>query len=312
MLRETFTTLQALCHKCTQTQSDGSTLDQDIKDELNRGYTDISAVLKDYKTQITKTTTCVVGQQFYHNPASVVSVESVVVTVGSIKINLDVLDSQKLWNEYNAIQFQGLVYPRYYFPRKDDFGIYATPQVAYPMTIVYNPRHKDMSAEDYTTGTVEVTNGSDEVQGSGTAWTSAMDNSFFKTSDGNWYRVMSVTSATTLILDNYYEGPSSVGLSYTIGESPELPEEVQPLLAYRYAEMFFMGQRGDANKATYWGNIYWTGDPLNSKRELTNVRGGLLGAINRYASRNDSGIVIRNPNRFDDWGNKVWGMTITQ
>jgi len=310
-MRDTFTTLQAQAHNYTQTKTVDTAVNTFLKSEINKAYRFILATLINYKTQITYTATTVSNQQYYNNPAGNVMIESVVITIGSLRIPLNVLDSQKRWDDLNSVQFTGIGFPRFFFPRRDDFGIYPKPQGAYSMDVVYSPRYPDMQFADYTTGTVTAVNGSVNITGSGVTWTAAMIGRWISvTSDGKWYRIATVPTSDTLTIENYYEGVSTTGEAYTIGQSPELPEEIHELLAYRAAELFFIGMRKDTEAAKYWGNMFWTGDGNISERDLDDVRGGLLGAINRYSARNDSGVVDRRMSRFTDDYNKVWGTTI--
>lgn len=67
----------------------------------------------------------------------------------------------------------------------------------------------------YTTGTVTLTNASNTVTGSGTAWTSSMKGQKFY--DGlYYYKIASVASATSLILTQPYQGTTTAGVSYLI------------------------------------------------------------------------------------------------
>lgn len=312
-MRDTYTTLQAQAHNYTQTQATDTATHTFLQQELNRAYRYILSELRNFKTQITYTSTTTSGQQYYHNPSANVIIEAITVTIGSVKYNLKPLDSNQKWNDLNAIQFVGLAIPQFFYPRRDDFGIYPKPQGAYVMEMVYSPRYPDMQNEDYTTGTVSITNGTTTITGSATTFTQAMVGRWFKVNtDGSWYRIASYTSATQIDIENNYEGITVSGGAYTIGESPEVPEEVHELLAYRAAEMYFAGLRGDpSSKAQYWGNMFFTGDGNNNSRDLTSVRAGLLGAINRYSSRSDSGIVERNVKKFDDFSSKIWASSIS-
>ena len=67
----------------------------------------------------------------------------------------------------------------------------------------------------YTVGTVSVTNGSNAVTGSGTAWESYLEAGDQITIASASYVVQSVASDTTLVLSNNYIGSSGSGLAYT-------------------------------------------------------------------------------------------------
>ena len=66
----------------------------------------------------------------------------------------------------------------------------------------------------YRTGTVTVTNGSDTVTGSGTAWSGTVDPGWvFLGPDGITYEVESVSSDTAITLATNYGGSSLSGAS---------------------------------------------------------------------------------------------------
>lgn len=67
----------------------------------------------------------------------------------------------------------------------------------------------------YTTGTVSVTNGSNSVAGSGTSWTSAMNNGLLWV-NGYPEQIATVTSGTALTLINNYQGATNGTASYSI------------------------------------------------------------------------------------------------
>jgi hypothetical protein len=71
---------------------------------------------------------------------------------------------------------------------------------------------------EYTTGTgtINVTNGSASISGTGTSWTSAMTGRKFRvTGDNEWY-VFTYVSGTTGTLDRVYEGTTSTTADYTL------------------------------------------------------------------------------------------------
>lgn len=84
-----------------------------------------------------------------------------------------------------------------------------------PVTIV--------QGQTYSTGTAAFTNGSPNVAGTGTLWTSAMVGSAIKyDADNIWHIVSSVTNNTALVLTTNYGGAGGGAAAYTMG--PRLPD----------------------------------------------------------------------------------------
>lgn len=80
--------------------------------------------------------------------------------------------------------------------------------------------------DDYTTGTISITNGAAGVTGSGTTFTSAMVGRFLQPTSGKfWYDIKSYVSATSIALVNYFQESTILGSGYTIAELPRLPVE---------------------------------------------------------------------------------------
>lgn len=68
----------------------------------------------------------------------------------------------------------------------------------------------------YNTGTVTVTQGSRTITGSGTTWTSAMVGRKFLGPNGEYYKIASFVSTTSLILTEQYQGSTASGGIYQI------------------------------------------------------------------------------------------------
>lgn len=292
----------------------GST-DTTIIDYFDRAlgacYQTTLAFLDTYVSQEVKTAETVADQQYYHNPAGISKIESMTVTVGSIAYPLTPIDSQLNWDRINEILISTSAIPQFFFPRRDDFGIWPIPQDAYTITLNRLIRDRNLTVADYTTGDVTVTNDSQTVTGNGTAFTSAMVGRWFTvTTDGYWYRISAVSSGTELTLETSFEGTGASGLDYRIGESPELPEEGHILLVYGTTSEYYAGPRSDIASGEYWNNMYWTGDGTNKDRKLEGVKGGLLGLKMSYASRSSSKIVRRRPHRTSR-SDKLWGTTLS-
>ena len=237
-------------------------------------------------------------------------------TVNSVKYPLETIHSQSVWNWLNSLTIQASAIPQFVFPRRDDFGIWPTPQAVYTITFDYHARDRNLTVADYTTGTVAVTEDSATVTGTGTTFTANMVGRWFQvttnTKDSYWYRITSYTSATVVTLESVYEGATGTTLSYKIGESSELPEElhivVRILLGTKRA--WYGGPGQDITKATWWNNKMWTGDGNNSSRDIGNTNGGILGGKKRYASRSNTRI-IRRAKRLSTFNSKIWATTIS-
>ena len=73
--------------------------------------------------------------------------------------------------------------------------------------------------------------------------------------DGNWYKVSAYSSATSLTLENYYQGTSGSGKSYRIGQVMDLPEEYLEA-PVDYAMYRFFLKRGQSEKASTFKTLF--------------------------------------------------------
>lgn len=73
------------------------------------------------------------------------------------------------------------------------------------------------TADDYTTGTVSITNSSTAVAGTLTVWTSAMAGRKIRFNGENaYYRIKSITGGTNLVLEQPYQGTTDTDATYAI------------------------------------------------------------------------------------------------
>lgn len=312
-MRSTFTSLLTDCKSYTQNKN---TTDTGVltffKAEINRAVRFIYPEFSEYITTYAKTFSTVANQQYYHIPQDLFQISTLTVALGNVTYTPDPIHAQKRWDYLNATQFQGTAVPTYFFQRRDDFGIWPIPQGVYTATINYAYRLRDMTQDDYTTGTISLTNGSANVTGSGGTFTAGMVGRWLTpTTDQYDYRIATYGSGTALTLDNYFQGTTISGDTYTIGESPELPQELHELIPYRVASFYFSGFRKDKEMATYWSNMFWTGDPQNNSRDIDAASGGLLGAKSRYAKRVRTRIIKKSGN-IDPQLSRIWGTTLSQ
>jgi hypothetical protein len=256
--------------------------------------------------------------QSYPFPLGEVTIEGMVITIGSVNYPLRPLLSR--WNneQLNAIQIQASAVPQFYFVERDTFQVWPTPQATYTGTIYYHLRDRNLSVPDYTTGTVALTQNSTKLTGSGTTFTSAMVGRWFSVTDttiagqGYWFRIAGYTSATVLTLSQAWQQATTSGATYRIGESPEIPEEGHQIFAAGTSADYYGGMQKDPTNQAYYDNLFWTGNPSNANRTLgdKNIVGGLLGLMDSYSDRDNRHIVKRKP-RLNPLQYKVWSTTLS-
>jgi hypothetical protein len=324
-MRETFSSLiQRVQDLCVD---DGSTTTNNLSTsrvflirELNNAIKDVFFLLKKYSLQpLPKTASTVSGQIWYHNPPGLSKIETVTMAVGSLVPPLRCIQSQEEWDVLHQVTLQS-GYPIAYFPRRDDFGIYPTPNAAYTLTIVGNYTPVNLSQVDYNTGTVTATQNSTTLTGSGTAFTSSMVGRFFVLTDatgvpnGNWYRIAAYSSATSITLESYFEEATSAGATYLIGESPNLPEDLQEFLPYRAAGAYFASRRRDMEHSQQLLNYYYTGDFGNTNRR-GQIRGGVISILQDLQENGRSNSQIAEMSDKTRLNNRlyydVWGTTLS-
>ena len=277
----------------------------DFNQNLGARYQMILAKMANYRTQKVFTDNTAVNTQYYSYPVGMVNFETVTVAVGSITYPMTVINNQFTWDSLNSIPFQPTTFPRFIFPRLDDYGIWPIPQGVYPITFNYHFRDRNLSVADYTSGIIAVSSSSSPnvITGTNTTWTPAMVGRWFSVTDptepgqGYWYRILSYVSATSLVLYNNWQGSTGSGYSYVIGETPEIPEEMHIALVHGVTADYYSNIKNDEVSSARWENRFWTGDPSNATRKFgdNDVIGGLIGGINKYEDRNESRLIDRKP-----------------
>ncbi len=298
--------------------STDTTILADFNLNLGQRYQMILGVLQDYTTQQPYTFATEASEQYYSYPAGLVSIDDVVITIGSVQYPLQTIYSQHSWDLLNAIQIQPTAIPQFIFPRRDDFGIWPIPQDAYTGTFYYFLRDRNLTIDDYTAGTVAITNGDATVTGSGTTFTNAMVGRWFEVTDptapgqGYWYRVLTVTDTTHLELARTFQGSTGSSLTYLIGECPEIPDEGHITLVDGVTADFYAGLRNAPENATWFNNRFYTGDGNNNERDedSDNITGGVIGLKKRYQGRDNKHLINKSPKVFPP-SYQVWGTNLS-
>lgn len=213
-----------------------------LKRAINQGNHKFNNVLRREYTVQEKTFDTVADQQYYQLPEDCVRPKTISIEVGGVIYVLTEVDDDDTWLRINSNTDSSDVPELYFVKGSDQIGIYPIPSGANTATLRYEPKIRDMSADDYTTGTITVTNGSANVVGSGTTFTANMVGRYLFVTDGSAdgmaYKITSFTDATHITLENVYAGTTGGSKTYLVGECPNIPEEYHESLidyaCYRY------------------------------------------------------------------------------
>lgn len=248
---------------------------------------------KYFFNEASTTIVTVAQQQFYYLPYDYSKLKTGTITIGSLKWTPTEILSRADWDNLNVFPYYSDI-PNNFFIYNGQIGFWPIPSTASnTITFNYKRRVTDLTLADYTTGTVSATNGSTTITGSGTGFLanylatagSVLPlNLWIKitppSGDGNWYQISSITSATVLTLVNTYNGGTTSGASFIIGQMPLLLEDYHDLLVYRPLMIYFSTIVSDPNKKKEFTDLYNEGikmldDYAGSKALNVNLRGGI-------------------------------------
>ena len=207
----------------------------------------------------------VANQAAYTLPFNNKQVINTTVLIGSVLWQPRECATRAQYDALNVITFSN-DFPQFYYIYNNELLLWPTPASASnTITVHYKKRLRDLSAADYTTGTVSVTTATTTVTGSGTSWKTNMAGRWLNipitssdttSGDDEWYKIASVASATSLTLENAYAGQTVAGGTHTIGEVPILPEDYQDLPLYRALQIYFTSIAKDEGKAKWYKALY--------------------------------------------------------
>jgi hypothetical protein len=283
-----------------------------LKRRINQRYEIVTDKLNTWTQIVSRTfttgTAAAADQQFYANPPNLKEIESIVLTDSDDNPYppLVRVDSQEEWDLINSEQVSSET-PSRYFPRVNDFGIWPTPnEDDWTGTINYTQRAIPLYFENYTTGSVTVTENDQTITVAGGAnltTGSVKAGFYFGLTDsggeprGTYYKIGSVTDTTNAELETYFEEATEAGATYIIGQAPEIPEEGHDLLAIGAIADFYAMKTKDMETYTRYNNMFWTGapniTPLQAKHR--EELGGLLGLIDTYKDRDTGHVMYRGP-----------------
>lgn len=253
-----------------------------LKQDINIGYKRFDAAISRYFTRQQKFANLVAGQKYYQTPIDSIRVTEVSVVLSTgYEYPLEQVRSEHEWRMMNIVPNYASNLIQFYFVYgNDQIGLFPQPaqSITNGIRFVYQPQDVDLTQDDYTTGTATVTATGTTVTGTGTTWTTSMVGRQLQItdgSDGQWYEITAVGSATSLTLKTPYNGNSVSGGTYRIAQIFIFPGEYDDV-PVDYALSRFFEFRNNPNRATYHTLRYTT---------------AVEDALRRYSSSSTSHII---------------------
>lgn len=238
----------------------------DFKRDINAGTSRFLAKLSRPVDRQSKFTNMISGQQYYQIPEDAERISKIKVPNGStsnvIRSMIEIGD-EEAWININQTPQQGV--STHFFVRGfDEFGLFPTPgySITDGIELIYEPKHVILTMDDYTAGSVSVTYGSATITGNSTIFTNLMASGAYVLqvtdgTDGIYYRITGYTNATTLTIENNYQGITNATATYRIGQVSKIPEEYQEA-PVDYAMYRHYVEKGQLEQAQFHKSL-WEG-----------------------------------------------------
>lgn len=228
-----------------------------FKEDINIGNQKLNAAINNYFTRKSKAANLVADQQYYQLPPDCIRVIGVDFLQSASTRRQPVYSqvrSEYQWRQLNFNQQRGNWLTYYFIKGADEIGLYPIPSTSISggLIIYYEPRSALLTQDDFDTGTVTVTNGSQTITHSATGFTQEMVGRGFKVTDGSDgydYKVAGFTSSSVLTLEEPYIGYSGSGKTFKIGETFAYPSEYHDApLDFALGRFFEMNNNPDRAK----------------------------------------------------------------
>lgn len=230
------------------------------KQDINQGLKLFKNQARRYWTRKQAAASLINNQQYYELPPDAVRVTEVYVNSNGLNYPVKQVSSEYLWNKINVIPAVTINVPTYYFIRgRNEIGLWPIPSsnATNALNVSYEPQLQ-MGTADMTTGTATVSNGSTTVTLSNNVVDPTFVGRWFQVQNRYneaWYQIATYDSANSFELENYYGGYGSGGLSYIIGDCPDIPEDYHLGLVYYAAYNFFLKRKDSATAELHKANF---------------------------------------------------------
>jgi hypothetical protein len=214
----------------------------------------------------TKTTLTVSGQQYYQLPIDYEFSKTIKTLVGTYQYPTREVRSQLEWDDLNRITNISNTRPTRHFIRLNagiggsEIGFWPTPSASGNLiTFVFEAVPADVGQPAVFGITGSLANGSNLLTDNNGTFSQAMVGRYLAfqppAGDGQYYRITSVTSPSTLTIQNYYEGVGSVNQPYGVYDLFGIAEEGQMIPVY-YTMWHFYLMRRNPDLAKYYKELH--------------------------------------------------------
>lgn len=218
--------------------------------------------------------------QDYQLPRGFVSLNDVYVTVGTTQYRAELIEDPAWWGRITGSTTQTTSdFLKYVRIKGRKLQLWPIPSSANTLTLNYFGSSKDLSQDDYVTGTIlTLANAGTAVTGTDTVWTDQMVGRVFKVNaDAEWHYIKSRASATSITLETPYQGAAiAAGTeAYTIGEVCSLPEDIHDLPVKYALWQFFAFYHRDKFLASMYKNE-WNEGLENAEMEYSSAGSSVI------------------------------------
>ena len=293
---ESFQSLYTLAQGATQDQSAATLIL--LKADLNSAVHILEGELNlpplEKTRDITTTTSAI-----YPFPQDIVRPKELYITIGTTRYPPAIkVPDETTWNMIKSTTATNNVVTHWFSrPGSTQIEIYPAPTSAgNTITLIYEALSIDMSADDYTTGTITtLANAGTAITFSGTTLTAAMVGRWIKLPDNYWYLLDTFTDTTHMAIKQLYQGAAiAAGTeTFTIGEMSRLPLQFQRSPVDYAAWKHYKERKRDLVLAKEYKSSW--DESLKDARSYTNR---YVSSIVPSVRRMREGFYYRDPNKF--------------
>lgn len=198
------------------------------------------------------TLTTTASQQSYTLPVNMRKAKDVTIVANGVRYTPQEIEDPTAWDRLNSVSITSTSdATQYVHYRAGEIRLWPIPATSSNTMTFLGLRQptRTLTLTDYNIGTVSVTNNSATVTGSSTNWTSTtVKPGAYLVIDGKGYEILTLNSTTSITLTQAYQGATSSGIKYKIGDAPLIPEPYHDLVWLRAARDYFRNREDSAQK----------------------------------------------------------------